>query len=367
MQTHYDVLQVHRKAEPEIIDVAYKKLAFKYHPDKNGSEEIMKRLNAAYEVLSKPDSRRRYDASLPPLPHFDFKNFQSKSKSTNEGIAMDVLREYFRMLQQRHFKEAYDMITLADQKKISLADFTKWQGAVANVFSLKTFELKYVQSHNNACLNGGHYKQIVVFDVITEEWNRIMDTVERDALEKQVVQENGKFKVYMGIDTIYKLIEKYETLSQLADMKKEWWSNHRVLPSILSERVFLYNLQKEQTRVERYGGRFSLMLISLNSSTYPRKELVGSWLKKAVRQVDTIGFDKQGHYIILMPETSLVGAIKAAEKIKRGLERTVLDLNGVICVEPFTGSIEKTLESLYQLKHRPFKKGVSLAFNRKLR
>ena len=60
----YAVLQVHDSAEPEVIEVAYRRLARKYHPDVNTSPdatEMMQRLNDAYAVLSNPQKRSAYD------------------------------------------------------------------------------------------------------------------------------------------------------------------------------------------------------------------------------------------------------------------------------------------------------------------
>lgn len=61
---HYKVLQVDPEAEAEIIAVAYKRLAAKYHPDVNpapDAEKRMRDLNAAYEVLGDPAKRSGYD------------------------------------------------------------------------------------------------------------------------------------------------------------------------------------------------------------------------------------------------------------------------------------------------------------------
>ena len=60
----YAILQVHDSAEPEVIAVAYRRLARKYHPDVNASPdatEMMRRLNDAYAVLSDPRKRSEYD------------------------------------------------------------------------------------------------------------------------------------------------------------------------------------------------------------------------------------------------------------------------------------------------------------------
>ena len=63
---YYTILQVDPRAEPEVIQAAYRRLAAKYHPDINPSSEAverMKLLNAAYEVLSDPVKRREHDMS----------------------------------------------------------------------------------------------------------------------------------------------------------------------------------------------------------------------------------------------------------------------------------------------------------------
>ena len=75
----YDRLQVQRTADSSAIEVAYKRLARRLHPDVNGSAdatEMMQKLNEAYAVLRDPDRRAAYDrqryeeawAEAPPLP-----------------------------------------------------------------------------------------------------------------------------------------------------------------------------------------------------------------------------------------------------------------------------------------------------------
>ena len=60
----YDVLGVKRDASADDIRRAYRKLARKYHPDVNkesGAEERFKEVSEAYDVLSDPDKRAKYD------------------------------------------------------------------------------------------------------------------------------------------------------------------------------------------------------------------------------------------------------------------------------------------------------------------
>ena len=61
---YYEVLGIARSATDEEIKRAFRKLAFKYHPDRNrddGTEERFKEVNEAYEVLSDSDKRTAYD------------------------------------------------------------------------------------------------------------------------------------------------------------------------------------------------------------------------------------------------------------------------------------------------------------------
>ena len=84
---YYDLLEINRDSSLDDIKKAYKKMALKYHPDRNPnnkeSEEKFKNISVAYQVLSDENKRKSYDtfgtADEIPLPN----------------SAMDVFNEIF--------------------------------------------------------------------------------------------------------------------------------------------------------------------------------------------------------------------------------------------------------------------------------
>lgn len=91
MTDHYRLLQVRRDASQEVIAAAYRRLMRDTHPDRGGDPDVARRLNEAYETLSDPASRARYDLTLPPEPPV-------RSRSLGPEIAYRVGRSVGRLV-----------------------------------------------------------------------------------------------------------------------------------------------------------------------------------------------------------------------------------------------------------------------------
>lgn len=149
-KNYYEILQVNKNASPEIIEKAYKTLAKKYHPDlqteenKKQSEEILKEINEAYEVLSIPEKKQKYDASLleeemisrtPPR--------KEDISSTNLSTILEEERKQQQALLQKQQLEYLHQQELAYQNQIQQARQKAYHDAYIQDLKNRGYKIHY--------------------------------------------------------------------------------------------------------------------------------------------------------------------------------------------------------------------------------
>lgn len=94
---YYDILEVKSSASADEIKKSYRKLAMKYHPDKNNGdkslEEKFKEINKAYNTLSDAQKRKEYDALI-SFGYTQSAN-QRQDSQYNQNIN-DIFRDFFK-------------------------------------------------------------------------------------------------------------------------------------------------------------------------------------------------------------------------------------------------------------------------------
>lgn len=92
---YYEVLEISKSADENEIKKAYRKIAMKYHPDRNpddkAAEDKFKEAAEAYEILSNPDKRARYDR----YGHAGFDNGGGGYRSANAEDIFSQFQDFF--------------------------------------------------------------------------------------------------------------------------------------------------------------------------------------------------------------------------------------------------------------------------------
>ncbi len=150
MKNYYRILDVLDSASPEEIKSAFRKLAFKHHPDTNSgnekqAEEKFKEINEAYGVLGDKDKRQQYDFARGSQfvgVGYDtrYKGFQYSQQDIFKGIFSDqaMFDELNRMFTQAGLRFDHDFLNRV---------FFKGSGFISQFFTSSGISQRAYQQH----------------------------------------------------------------------------------------------------------------------------------------------------------------------------------------------------------------------------
>jgi len=162
--THYNILDIPSNATEVDIKKAYRKLSFKYHPDRNSSadaEDQIRKINEAYEILGDDSKRKQYDMELKfgnnPFAHFtsDIPFMRMPTMNSSDGDINELFSALFAGAMGRDSPNIRIFQTMGLRKPESIN---------------KTIVISFEQAYNGCSLPIEIERNMVIGDLnITEE------------------------------------------------------------------------------------------------------------------------------------------------------------------------------------------------------
>jgi len=333
---YYRILQVHYDAGQEIIDAAYRRLSRMHHPDVNGSPlalEKMKAINIAYEVLGNATKRRDYHAewlrTMAPGNRFEIKQ---KTWETPADPAFDILDAYFRNLVNEQWESAYKMLTEADQANIPLSEFIEWKQAVAEIYRIGTYSIKYFRTFDDCEYADRNFTEIRQYSVNISEMQVLSGRINEDNTQKYVALDNGNYKVCLGYTDLAPIIARFRQLARnMSRIDTDEVFTKAVLQ--LDAQTGLYNREgffeqsrREIARMKRYASPMTVAMIRIRISRDMNDEFADEYysrclvsiadiLRTHIRETDLLGKWDDLTFSILFTDTNEDGGAAALGKL----------------------------------------------------
>jgi tetratricopeptide (TPR) repeat protein len=279
LSDYYQLLGVSPSADQAQIRAAYKRLAMQYHPDRNmgdrNAEEMFKKINEAYHVLSDSLKKARYDSrfyqsaeSIPPQArHRDYR-YTRRASAQPERSYYKVDKSYFKIqglailsffvlasicygiayTVQYFIAQHHEKIRLANMKLIKQANGLFDQGRFTEAIDMIT-DLR--------ARNPKEYLFIVTRDSLVNVLN------ERGGTEFQ----NADYK--SAIEYLL-LVERYETPTQLETLRKIGFCQFYLGNYDESLRAFKHIHGQEPSNLEMI---YYIGLINLEKTNNPKEAL----------------------------------------------------------------------------------------------
>ncbi len=234
---YYEILQVHKNAEEEVITAAYYALMKKYHPDVNSNEnnDFVKSINEAYEVLSHPQKKENY-----------FKEYLKKQRN-KQIIIKEVPTESYvskRSLLNNKEQELKEKEELLKKQEISI--------------KIKNKLLKEMSSYFQ---NSDSNIKVMEIDQLIKDFVKAKES-EIDIYLKKI-NELKKERIYIiksilkNKISLRKEIKLYEILLSIDDDKVHSLLKGAFKYKVLYEKLFSYILKNN---LNEYKGKISSIL-----------------------------------------------------------------------------------------------------------
>ena len=328
---YYQILQVHYDASPDIIKAAYRKLCTLYHPDVShnpNEDRRMLDINEAYNVLSNPDKRTTYHQKWllnKTNRSHDVRSAASFTGSVSDMSAKDVLDRFFHELLTKNWKNAYFCLTLEDQKRFSLEEFSSWKNAVNSCFEMQDYRITFYKNYSNCRIEGTIYPMVKEFAVVINDTDLQLSSTSQNISHKYVAYDGTSWKVCLGMHSLKQATLKFKLMASRRQnydpimIYNKAVSRTDPLTGLLSEKGFYDDSFKEIERHKRYHNPTTFAIFQIDSDK-PEREIYclcqcASIIKTECRINDIIGRLGNKQIVCLFAETNEKQAAAAVNKL----------------------------------------------------